>query len=327
MKNLIAIFLISMTASGLSAQSGYNLFDKADVDEKGWLWFDSEAKINKYVGQADNTTGSYNASGKIIQLVSTDYQIKVPDPQGFPGDSIKVSIVTTAGVDSVGASNVTVPVIDPKTGETKNEYVIGGPGAKKGAIVLTSSKPSKNNGGGLLIKLPPIVSYELYLSSEAKMFTYITLSAKEDARISEYDVVKGYGLFKPLHKSGGHTEWKIGEEKNSFTGLAVKADKVQYVLCRNSGSYPLYVHGIRIFTQKPTTSTSALKKDAFQLYHHGGSLVCSDESAEALVFDSTGKKVRSGKASGLNLTDLKSGVYTVKAKSNRGVETLKIVLP
>lgn len=326
MKNLINIFLISMAVSGLSAQSSYNLFDKADVDEKGWLWFDSEAKINKYISQADNTTGSYNPSGKIIQLVSTDYQIKVPDPQGFPGDSIKVSIVTTAGADSVGASNVTVPVVDPKTGKTKDEYVIGGPGAKKGAIVLTSSKPSKNNGGGLLIKLPPIVSYELYLSSEAKMFTYTTLSEKENARISEYAVVKGYGLFKALH-SGGHKEWNIGEEKNSFTGLAVKADKVQYVLCRNSGSYPLYVHGIRILTQKPTTSTSELKKDAFRLYHHGGSLACSDESAEALIFDSTGKKIRSGKASGLNLTDLKSGVYTVKAKSKQGVQTLKIVLP
>ena len=44
--------LLTVTCLGLlmTVHAQYNVFDAADVDEQGWLWFDSQAKIDKYVG-------------------------------------------------------------------------------------------------------------------------------------------------------------------------------------------------------------------------------------------------------------------------------------
>ena len=55
--------LLTVTCLGLlmTVHAQYNVFDAADVDEQGWLWFDSQAKIDKYVG--------LEGSGKLLQPI------------------------------------------------------------------------------------------------------------------------------------------------------------------------------------------------------------------------------------------------------------------
>lgn len=61
-----------------SAQTVYNYFDAADVDANGWLWFDTQAKIDKYVGWGNKYK---------IQLQSATYEDadgQYPEPYGDP---------------------------------------------------------------------------------------------------------------------------------------------------------------------------------------------------------------------------------------------------
>lgn len=57
MKKIISTLILGLACTiGVQAQE-YNLF--YDVDADGWLWFDSQEKIDKYVGlcnEADNKT-------------------------------------------------------------------------------------------------------------------------------------------------------------------------------------------------------------------------------------------------------------------------------
>ena len=89
----------------------YNLFPAADVDENGWLWFDTQAKIDKYVGLCNEDDYTVDPNGKIIQMVFANITPDYPE--------------TTADPDAYGVG-------------TDAEF--GSDGAKKGAIIIAIAK-------------------------------------------------------------------------------------------------------------------------------------------------------------------------------------------
>ena len=49
MKKLYFMMALILCAMSATAQN-YNLFSASDIDKDGWLWFDTTAKVHKYVG-------------------------------------------------------------------------------------------------------------------------------------------------------------------------------------------------------------------------------------------------------------------------------------
>ena len=52
MKKLYFMMALILCAMSATAQN-YNLFSASDIDKDGWLWFDTQAKVDKYVGICD----------------------------------------------------------------------------------------------------------------------------------------------------------------------------------------------------------------------------------------------------------------------------------
>ena len=49
MKKIFTLAMLAVIVMGSQAQE-YNLFDAADCDAEGWLWLNTQEKIDKYVG-------------------------------------------------------------------------------------------------------------------------------------------------------------------------------------------------------------------------------------------------------------------------------------
>ena len=66
MKNfLLSISVVAALSTAANAQETYNYFDPADCDANGWLWFDTQEKLEKYCGFTDEFK---------IQLLSAAYE-------------------------------------------------------------------------------------------------------------------------------------------------------------------------------------------------------------------------------------------------------------
>lgn len=226
MKKLLSLGCLLLGASGLMAQQTYNLFPASDVDKNGWLWFDAEEKIEKYVGLIDEENYRLDMDGKIVQMIYAD---QVPDyPETFAND-----YVVGAGID----------------GE------IGSEGSRTGAIVLApSSQQMSTNGGGLALKLPSCSTISLYLSSEGRMLGR-TLSTSDPA----YDFnkywpvcIKAVTGFMQLHSAGVFV-WEGIETANNCSDhpdFTFVSDGPTYFVFQNCNAYPLYIHGIKVTTPK-----------------------------------------------------------------------------
>ena len=135
MKKFSTLFLGLACAIGMQAQE-YNLF--ADVDADGWLWFDSQEKIDKYVGICDENKYKVDPNGKVIQLVYADINPTYPSATADP---------YYIGVGADG-----------------EDY--GTEGYKTGALVIPgSSGIMTTNGGGFVVCMPSCSSYSNCLSS------------------------------------------------------------------------------------------------------------------------------------------------------------------
>ena len=144
MSRKITVLLMTLSVVMFANAQEYNLFDPADVDANGWIWFDTQEKIDKYIGQANNEDGKIDPNGKIIQLICADF--------GDYEDSTADPAVKGAGTD----------------GEMESAD------AKTGAIVTASSSSAMNtNGGGFVVRMPSCVSFNIFISSGVK--TYVRL--------------------------------------------------------------------------------------------------------------------------------------------------------
>ena len=109
-KIFIFPFLLLSVMAAIAQTSGRNLFDATDIDENGWIWFDTAEKIDKYIGIINEEDYLVDPDGKPIQLVYADIY---PD---YPASE--------ASADFIGAGT---------DGETGSE------GSRTGAIMLQPS--------------------------------------------------------------------------------------------------------------------------------------------------------------------------------------------
>lgn len=243
MKKFTLIAVATLVAVGASAQT-YNYFDPKDCDANGWLWFDSQAKLEKYAG--------FKSDGKDykITLVSSGFE----DAQGnFPEPYLDAT--------AMGYKSVTVD------GETT--VVEGGEGTWTGAIVLSEGSAKyglvEGNGGGIYFNLPDCAEFSLAISNNSQFIIATVFGSKSSKDIPDLKLVRGYlksAFTKPLASTASFQWRNIQDlENNTFTPpLALASPKGQQVtaLIRNNQNVPLLVHGIKLFTYTNTTGDSAV---------------------------------------------------------------------
>lgn len=275
----------------------YNLFDAADCDENGWLWFDTQAKIDKYIGQADNDYGKSDPKGKILQLVGADH--------GDYEDS-------TVNPNFVGAGT---------------DGTLGTAGAKTGAIILAPSSGSMStNGGGLLVRVPSLSSLSLSFSAESTVYVRLLGTLTESDFLNDYKVVsaKYASIFKPLFR-GGQFTWTGMETLNSgFEPIFnLQSDQPIIAYIQSLTKYPIYIHGIKVTT--PTETGVEDVATATEFNFDGKTITVAQNSAIA-VYSLTGQRVLASTAATLDCSSLEKGVYIAKVQKGQKQMAQKIVI-
>jgi hypothetical protein len=275
----------------------YNLFDAADCDADGWLWFDSQAKIDKYIGQADNDYGKSNPDGKVIQMVCADF--------GDYEDS----------------------TVDPNFVGAGTDGVINGAGAKKGAIILAqNSKFMATNGGGILVCAPSLSTISLSMSSENKVGIQVFGTTIENNYLTEYKVISSkYALsWPPLFRAGQYT-WtgieKLDSNNPPYFNLQSDVPIIAYI--KSTTNAPIYIHGIKVTTPTPSgiQNTFAKENIAFD-----GKILTANQTSAMAIYNLAGQRVLAKTAQQLDCSKLARGVYIAKVKNGTQQVAQKIVI-
>ncbi len=214
---MMALILCAMSATA----QNYNLFSASDIDKDGWLWFDTQAKVDKYVGTCDEENYKADPNGKKIQLVYAD---QVPTyPQ------------TTVDPDAIGFG---------KGGE------LGTEGYKKGAIILpAASAAMQTNGGGILIMMPSCSELSINVSCESKVGFQLCSTTDISTKFTDYQVRGAWSpMFGAFANAGNTTKTGLETKTNGNDNITIKSDKPVYVYFRNITKGEVYIHGIRVIT-------------------------------------------------------------------------------
>lgn len=220
MKKLYFMMALILCAMSATAQN-YNLFSASDIDKDGWLWFDTQAKVDKYVGICDEDNYKADPNGKKIQLVYAD---QVPTyPQ------------TTVDPDAIGFG---------KGGE------LGTEGFKKGAIILpAASAAMQTNGGGILIMMPSCSELSINVSCESKVGFQLCSTTDISTTFTKYQVRGAWSpMFGAFANAGNTTKTGLETKTNGNDNITIKSDKPVYVYFRNITKGEVYIHGIRVIT-------------------------------------------------------------------------------
>jgi hypothetical protein len=218
----LALMAFCMT-TGLHAQE-YNMFNPTDCDAEGWLWFNTQANVDKYVGLIDEDEEAVNPKGALIQMV---YANVSPD---FPATTVDANIMGY-GTD----------------GE------LGTEGALKGAIILQPSSAIMNyNGGAVVVRMPSCSTFAVCVSSPDK--ACMQLNASTDPQISKFGLVVASSVFNPFARAGVTKVTGLQNKANGSTGNTFKSDTPKYAMLRNGTKDTIYVHGFKITTPKPEST-------------------------------------------------------------------------
>jgi len=115
--------------------------------------FDTQEKIDKYVGLFNEDDAKVNPDGKLIQLVYADQYPDYVNPTADP---------TLVGVGTDGNT--------------------GGEGHKTGAILLTATTALFTfNGGGFIVCMPSCKQYDICMSSESTACFLVSDTTSVDA--------------------------------------------------------------------------------------------------------------------------------------------------
>lgn len=309
MKKIVTLALLFAGGLTSSAYAQGNLFTPADCDANGWLWFDTQAKIDKYVGEAN--------SDKIIKMVPTKYQVEV-EPDIF--ENLKNTASPTvygAGTDGY------LPGVD------ENGTAVGAD-AKQGAIVLAPALGAgQQNGGGILMYLPSCYYCEVFLSAETRLTPclYAGLGYKETIDLG---IVKGFAAPFFVLSSAGQTTWKLHEQTNENTGLTIKqnGEVSVYLINDNSSKAELFIHGIKVQVYGEGAGISGTASDAEGInIAQTGRFISLSREADVNVYNAAGKVVLSTRAEALDLGALGTGLYIVQARDAQAVATQKVLIP
>lgn len=220
MKKLYFLMALILCAMSATAQN-YNLFSASDIDKDGWLWFDTQAKVDKYVGTCDEDNYKADPNGKKIQLVYAD---QVPTyPQ------------TTVDSEAIGFG---------KGGE------LGTEGYKKGAIILpAASAAMQTNGGGILIMMPSCSELSINVSCESKVGFQLCSTTDISTTFTKYQVRGAWSpMFGAFANAGNTTKTGLETKTNGNDNITIKSDKPVYVYFRNITKGEVYIHGIKVIT-------------------------------------------------------------------------------
>ncbi len=309
MKKLLLPVVALAAVLSANAQQTYNYFDAADVDANGWLWFDTQAKIDKYVG--------------------------FQTPTGAP------KIMLQSATFENGDGEYAEPWADPEQPGCNAEGELAGEGAKVGAIVLTPGSKATNDspdGGGIMLWLPDCAEVSVYVSADN--YIYAGVLGAKDAWVEPIDC----GVIQTYTKLGFVNKYflkacqgevnNIQDVANANTGLTWYAEKGNKVTCllRNNFKSNIYLHGIKVLTYTDAANqgggTSAIddvEASQLTLVANGKTLVAS-QPAEITVYNLGGAVVAKANAASLDLSELASGAYVAKASSAAGVAVVKLAL-
>ena len=298
-KGITTLFLGLAVALGAQAQE-YNLF--YDVDEDGWLWFDSQEKIDKYVGLCDENNYCVDPDGKPIQMVYADIN---PD---YPA--------TIADPDFIGV------------GADGEDF--GTEGYLTGALVLPGSSGlvGTTNGGGFVVCMPSCTSYSICLSSGYSVYCRMLGSRDANASFSNvitttssfvesaYINMSAHSMLNPLCGAGIFTWNGIENQDGGYDNPDVlKGDQPVYAYFQNNRNQEIYIHGIRVTT--PTNSTLSVSdvaaKQQNRIFFEGNRVVLN-EPADIRVYSTDGLLMNAAThADRMDLSNMPKGIYIVKA--------------
>lgn len=220
MKKIFTLVLMALSlAPSLHAQE-YNMFNAADVDADGWLWLDTQAKMDKYVGLINEETESVDPNGAMIQMV---YANVAPD---FPA--------TTADANILGYGT---------------DGNLGTDGARKGAIMLApSSALMTYNGGAVVVRMPSCATFAVCVSYGGKVMMQLNTSTQE--KVSGFEQIVASSVFNPFARAGVTQVTGLEKKKNGTTGISFLSDTPKYAMLRNGTKDTIYIHGFKITTPK-----------------------------------------------------------------------------
>lgn len=286
MKKIFTLLALALFSTATVSAQDYNLFPAEDVDANGWLWFDSEAKISKYVGVCDEENYTVNPNGKPIQMafanITPDYPETIADPEAF-------------GTDTGG-------YLFADEGVKKEELI-------KGAIILAPASAGMSmNGGCLILNLPSCSTISLMLSSEARMLgrtLMVTPGYDMGTDDSEGEnpwtghtksIYARASVFGSIHGAGQYKWEGIETANNGYNeGVTFVSNEPVYFALQNCNKYAIFVHAIKVTTPKQESA-----------YVQGVS--STEAKGPAQVYGLDGKFV--GTRSAKN--NLAKGVYVVK---------------
>ena len=283
MKKIVTLAMLAVATMSASAQTTYNLFSPTDCDADGWLWLNTQAKIDRYVGKINEDAYTVDPNGKVIQLafanINPDYTETYADPEAY-------------GVDTQGNT-----ILDE--GVNKDECI-------KGAIVLApASAMMATNGGCLVLNLPSCATIDLMLSSEARMLGRTLMLSSTNGIDNDNstgenpwtgDTKSIYAKASVLGSLHGAGQWKwegVESLNNGFNNdITFKSESPVYFALQNCHKYPIYVHAIRITTPKQETvgiqETITNKQERNAYYNLAGQRMTSPVKGINII---AGKKV------------------------------------
>lgn len=258
MKNFLLTLAAIAAVMPAGAQTTYNYFDPADCDADGWLWFDSQAKIDKYVG--------------------------------FQGLGPAPKIMLQSATFENSQMGFDEPTCDPTMKGYNADGVAGGDGSWTGAISLcgasTANGSDSPNGGAIMLHLPDCAEFGLKLSTESDYICVGLQGAKGAVEAVDCAVIQTYlrmGMFlnMPLAKAHQYTWENIQNVSNANTGLKLDSPLGNPVtaLVRNNRGDALLVQAIKVMTY--TNASGAGVNDVF----------ADDENAPVEFFNMQGVKV------------------------------------
>lgn len=291
-KGITTLFLGLACTLGAQAQE-YNLFDAADVDADGWLWLDTDEKIEKYVGPCRTTNSGFcvDPNGKLIQLAPAPQYPDYPEPE----------------VDAtyVGAG-------------AGGEW--GAEGAKTGAIMLPQatglSAFSNMDGGGIVVVMPSCASFNLSLSCEGSGYVHMSGSTDINTYFTDYTLISAKNatwipLFTP-----GLGVWEDIEELDNGNEpyFKLKSNSPVYGYFRSASTSTMYIHGLRVMTTTPNPSSvrdaGAVQQN--RIFFEGNRVVLN-EPAYLKVYNANGLLVNAAHTDRMDLSNMPKGIYIVKA--------------
>ena len=283
MKKIVTLAMLAVATMNASAQETFNLFSPADCDADGWLWLNTQEKIDRYVGKINEDAYTVDPNGKVIQMafanINPDYTETYADPEAY-------------GVDTQGNT-----ILDE--GVNKDECI-------KGAIVLApASAMMATNGGCLVLNLPSCATIDLMLSSEARMLGRTLMLSSTNGIDNDNstgenpwtgDTKSIYAKASVLGSLHGAGQWKwegVESLNNGFNNdITFKSESPVYFALQNCHKYAIYVHAIRITTPKQETvgiqETITNKQECNAYYNLAGQRMTSPVKGINII---AGKKV------------------------------------